>query len=343
MSKIKGLRKEWYSLLKFAESEGMTKRKAAILELKCLTSRDEEENWNVLKELLSRQAKKIETENIKERLNTIYDPNKSKVDFKTIEGKLTPEEGVYKFEIKDQLNSKKIWSTTVNIKSMIPHELGQFILPGSSQRYFIPDLTIEFKGEEKSLRTILNSQSTFDYCRKPIIKSQQQYQMINLQQIYISHHCQMVMLRVTRGEIKVSIIAKTYKNGTNSRFQTTFTSDKVQKSTNVARLGAHVYHQYIGWNPEVDSLKMETHHIDGQNSNDAILNSSNLILLPQKFHRLNVHNLHDIIDCDVLFTYSPSGFFSIYDLLSILLYMINVEPKTPNDMAMSTILVEEVA
>lgn len=320
----------------------MTARSTSILELNSLTSRDEEENWKILKELLRKQASKIDTEDIIDRLNDIYDPLISKVTFKPIEGKLQPEEGVYKFEIKDHLNNKKIWSTTINIKSMIPHKLGHFSLPGSNQRYFVPDLIIESKGEEKNLRTILNSKSTFDYCRKPITKRQQQYQMINLQQLYISQHSEMVLLRVTRGEVKVSVNAKTYKNGINSRFQTTFTCDNVQKSTNVARLGSHVYHQYIGWDPKT-TLKMETHHIDGQHSNDSILVNSNLILLPQKFHIRNVHNLRDDIDYEDILSYSATCFFTIFDLLSILLYMLSVEPKTPSDIALRVPSVEDAA
>ena len=321
----------------------MTQRNTSILDLKYLTSRDEEENWIILKDLLRRQARKIETEDIIIRLNEIYAPLKSKIEFKPIKGEPQEEDGVYKFKIKDQSNRNKIWIANINIQNMIAHELGQFTIPGSEQRYFAPDLVIENKGEEKNLRTILNSQSTFDYCRQSIIKRQQRYQMINLQQLYISHHSEVILLRVTKGEVKVSINSKTYKNGENSRFQTTFVCDRVQKSTNVARLGAHVYHQYIGWDPKTEILRMETHHIDGQNTNDSVLLNGNLILLPQKFHRRNIHNLHGGIDYEVAFSYSLNYFFSIFDLLSTLLYMLSVEPKTPSDIALPITLIEEAS
>lgn len=321
----------------------MTQRNTSILDLKYLTSRDEEENWIILKDLLRRQARKIETEDIIIRLNEIYDPLKSKIEFKPIKGEPQEEDGVYKFKIKDQSNRNKTWTANINIQNMIAHELGQFTIPGSEQRYFAPDLVIENKGEEKNLRTMLNSKSTFDYCRQSITKGQQRYQMINLQQLYISHHSEVILLRVTKGEVKVSINSKTYKNGKNSRFQTTFVCDRVQKSTNVARLGAHVYHQYIGWDPKTEILRMETHHIDGQNTNDSVLLNGNLILLPQKFHIRNVHNLRDDIDYEDILSYSATCFFTIFDLLSILLYMLSVEPKTPSDIALRVPSVEDAA
>lgn len=291
-------------------------------------SRDEEDNWNLLRKKLREQSNKIETYEIIARLDEIYTPNISLVNSNPVEGKLFNQEGDYTFTIKDQHDKKRIWYAKVNINHMIPHQLGQFTVSGSDQRYFIPSLNIvDNKGVRKVIRTILNSKSTYDYCRKPITRGNVVKKMVNLQQIYVSNHCEIVFLRMIKGNIKVSFNAKTYKNGPNSRFQATFSSDKIQKSTNVSRLGAHVYHQYIGWNPAEEDFTMQTHHIDGQNTNDSILINSNLILLPPKFHMQNIHLRRDAIDWPESNSYQSTSGISIYDLQSILIYMLGTKYK----------------
>lgn len=307
-------------------------------------SRDEEDNWNILRKTLRKQSKKIETDDIIARLDEIYNPTISIVNLNPIEGKLFNQVGDYIFTIKDQHDKKRVWYAKVNINDMIPHQLGQFTIFGNEQRYFIPSLNlIDSKGTQKVIRTILNSKSTYDYCRKPITRGNVVNKMVNLQQIYVSSHCEIVFLRIIRGDIKVSFNAKTYKDGPNSRFQVTFSSDKVQKSTNVGRLGAHVFHQYIGWDPLEDDFTMQAHHIDGQNTNDSILINSNLILLPPKFHLQNIHFRREVMNWQECNSYRVTSGISIYDLQSVLIYMLGIKYKDPHVIVLPIPHEDEVA